>query len=307
MKILRGAIALALACSCLVPLAASAAPRAKAKGGAPYSVPTDVLDAALDCAEGQGKGEPVLLVHGTGVNRRLNFEWNLWPALQAAGFDVCWVELPDASMADIQVAAEYVARAFEVIYQRTGEKVDVIGHSQGGLQPRWAIKWFSSGRYVDDYIGLASPNHGTIVADGSTMCFEACLQMKTTSMFIDALNRGDETPGKISYTNIYTTFDELVQPTGTQALEGGANILIQDVCPGRPVDHVSIVADAVTYELIIGALVGRGTADPAKLPADICTRGQAPGTTYPPPDAFPPDWNDGTFTSEEPPLKPYAR
>jgi triacylglycerol esterase/lipase EstA (alpha/beta hydrolase family) len=45
---------------------------------------------------------------------------------------------------DIQVSSEYVARAVQLMHRKTGEKVDVLGHSQGGLQPRWAIRFFPS-------------------------------------------------------------------------------------------------------------------------------------------------------------------
>jgi hypothetical protein len=174
--------------------------------------------------------------------------------------------------------------------------------------PRWAIKWFASGVHVDDYVGLASPNHGTVVADSFALgCFESCWQMKTTSQFIAALNAGDETPGDIDYTNVYTATDELVQPVGTQDLEGGTNILIQDVCPGRPIDHLGIVADELTYRLALDAFTEDGPADTGRLSADICATAQMEDATLPPQDAFPPDWGDGHFSQEEPPLMPYTR
>ena len=325
MRKIASVVALALSLGALMSPAGARSP-APRSGNAPYSVPLKVLDDAVECRLNwethgllvdyrgaptkslrKGRSEPVLLVHGTGVNRRLNFEWNYWPALIREGFAVCWVELPNAALSDIQIASEYVARGVEVMHARTGEDIDVLGHSQGGLVPRWAIKWFASGDHVDDYVGLASPNHGTAVADSFVLgCMEACWQMKTTSNFIHHLNAGDETPGDTDYTNIYTTTDELVQPTGTQALEGGTNILIQDVCPGRPIDHAGIAADEVTYRLALDAFTKEGTADVGRLPADICTSGQMEDTTLPPSDAFPPDWGDGHFAQEEPPLMPYV-
>jgi hypothetical protein len=65
---------------------------------------------------------------------------------------------------------------------------------------------------------------------------EAGWQMCTDSNFLAALNRGDETPGPIDYTSIYSKTDELVQPVGTHDVEGGTNILLQDLCPGHHVD-----------------------------------------------------------------------
>ena len=128
----------------------------------------------------------------------------------------------------------------EVMHESTGENIDLLGHSQGGLEPRWVIKWFPAGAFVDDYIALATPNHGASMFDKDTADgreIEAGWQMRTDSNFLAALNRGDETPGPIDYTSIYSNTDELIRPVGTQGVEGGANILLQDLCPGRRVDH----------------------------------------------------------------------
>lgn len=279
-------------------------------GKAPYSVPRAELDAARTCAERlrPATRQPVLLVHGTGVNARLNFAWNYIPGLKAQGFQVCWVDLPYAALGDIQVSAEYVARAVEVMAKATGAKVDVVGHSQGGLVPRWAVRYFPSGAAVDDLVMLAAPNHGTLTADAATSSRRqpaAVWQMRVVARFISALNRGDETPGPLSYTSISSAADELVQPLGTQELDGATNILLQEVCPGRPVDHVNIVADGVTWLLVLDALSEPGTADPARLPATACANAQMPYTTLPPLEL--PDWSQDTLTDKEPPIKPYAR
>jgi hypothetical protein len=196
------------------------------------------------------------------------------------------------------------------MHRRTHENVDILGHSQGGLQPRWAIKWFASGRHVGDYIGLASPNHGTTVADGFTMngsmAPPAVWQMRRSAKFIAALNKGDETPRHVHYTNIYTRTDELVQPTGTQALKGGKNILLQDICPERNVDHAGIAGDGLTYNLVIDALTHPGTARVKRLPGNPCSATTVPGSS-PPPSNSAPDYTKGTLTDHEPRLKAYAR
>lgn len=291
---------------------------------APYSVSKAKMKDALECQSGnrishhgasalngKGRKHPVLLVHGTGVNRTQNWDWNYWGTLQDKGWEVCWVNLPHGSIKDIQVSSEYVAHALNLMHRAAGEKIDVLGHSQGGLQPRWAIKWFSAGRHVADYIGLASPNHGTRVANDTSMnegCFEACWQLRRRSNFIKALNRDGETPGRVAYTNIYTTFDELVQPTGTQALKNARNILLQDLCPGRPVDHALIAGDYVTWLLVRDALLNGGSANPRVVDTEDCARAAMPGSESPPAgigDLV--DFTQGEITDHEPRLKRYAR
>jgi triacylglycerol lipase len=279
-------------------------------GDAPYSIGRARLDAALECAtalHGRGRAEPVLLVHGTGVTPQQNWGWSYRPALRTAGFEVCWVTLPDAAFGDIQIPAEYVARAIEVMNERTGERIDVVGHSQGGLSLRWAIKWFPAGAVVDDYVAFASPNHGTrtaISAVRADKCFPACWQMRPGSAFLRALNQDDETPGNISYTSIYTTNDEAVRPARSSSLAGARNVVIQDVCPGRPVEHFLLAGDAVTWELTLDALTNRGPADVARITPIACFKLALPGATL--------NWPergaevDVRYPAKEPRLRAYA-
>jgi triacylglycerol lipase len=257
----------------------------------------------------------VLLVHGTGATGPLNWGWNYAKVLPTLGYDVCMVNLPDRALDDIQVASEYVVYAVRNIAQRSGHKVDVMGHSQGGLEPRWALKWWpDTQQLVDDWVMLASPNHGTVVADypPSGLCTEACYQMSTHSKFIAALNAGDETPGDVSYTSLYSQTDELVQPVTTAPLDGASNVMIQDLCPGRPLEHAAMAADAVTYALVIDAFTHLGPADPARINRNVCSQGTFPGVDVL--SGF------GIFLNEvlsarsnpyhpvagEPPLKPYV-
>jgi triacylglycerol lipase len=222
----------------------------------------------------------VLLVHGTFTNGRENFSWNYELLLPERGFDYCLVTYPERGMGDMQVSAEYVAYAVDAMHERTGRKVDIVGHSQGGMMPRWAVKWWPSVQArVDDYVSLAGPHHGVALADDvENSPFGAppvAWQFDPDSEFVAALNAGDETPGDVDYTSLYSLFDTLVQPVTpvpTAALEWGQdnpkvrNVLLQDVCPARLVDHLTIgTTDRVSMELTLDALSNPGPADPARL------------------------------------------
>lgn len=276
------------------------------------------LDAAVHCPAtfADRAREPVLLVHGTFTDDNYNFAWNYLPALQNLGYDVCTVTLPDHSLGDMQIQAEYVVHAVRVMAARSGERVDIVGSSQGTLHPRWAVRWWPDVRAsVDDLVQLAAPNHGTsVTAFGTSFgrCFASCWQMRQGSDYINALNAGDPTPDGVDVTSLYTLTDELVQPqlpTSTSALEGASNIPLQSLCPGRPVDHVTIsTGDAVGFALTVDALEHEGPADPGRFEVTTCLQPFIPTTN--PLDLLTTDGSasfQGQYVDGEPPLKAYAR
>lgn len=294
-----------------------------------YSVPVAELDAALDCDEFTNTDkEPVLLVHGTFTAGHEQWDWNYAILLRETGHDVCIVTYPDRGFGDQQISAEYVARAVQRIRAESGRKVDMIGHSQGASMPRWAIKWWPSVQAaLDDFVLLAGPVHGTSVASGSLPTGQppAFFQFSPSSNFIQALNEGDETPGPISYTSIYTRYDELVQPVDppTAALDPGiddpavANILLQDVCPGNLADHLTIgTVDRLTQSLTLDAIDNPGPTDLARVGVDEALCALEP--LYVVPDTFPAlaeqfqrsmdsGFPEFETVTEEPPLRDYAR
>jgi hypothetical protein len=281
-------IAAIVALSLAVPAAAGAVTYAPVdQPGPELSVPQDRLDASLECSGNLATGSaPVLLVPGTGSNPQHNFSWNWEPALTKLGISWCAVTLPENALGDIQIAGEYVVNGIRTMYQRAGRRISVIGHSQGGMVPRWPLRfWPDTRAMVDDQIGFAPSNHGTRGAEFlcSVRCAAADWQQSDRSEFIKALNSYQETFPGISYTEIYTHNDVIVTPnsndSGSSSLHGGGgaitNVAIQDVCPLDPSDHLAIgVQDLVAYDLAVDALEHPGPADPARAAASdagICT------------------------------------
>ncbi|MBA3304149.1 MAG: lipase [Acidimicrobiia bacterium] len=311
----RSVIPVALALLMLASASAGCTP-----GDPPLSVPRSKLAAALSCPDRfTSDRQSVLLVHGTFTNPEENFGWNYAGVLPERGYDVCTVRLPGRALEDIQVASEYVVFAVRQMHAASDRRVDILGHSQGGLEPRWALRWWPSLRtQVDDLVTLASPHHGTVVADAAAVngCVPACLQMRRSARFIAALNSVDETPGPVSYTAVYTLTDELVQPvapTPTAALAGASNILVQDLCPGRPVDHVGVVYDAAVHDMVIDAFTRRGPADPDRFDEETCAQVAFDGVDEAALPGFVAaldgmdEFSNTPNSRDEPPLKPYAR
>jgi triacylglycerol lipase len=266
----------------LLVLSLCAAPAAAS--GPALSVPQSQLAAALSCPASfpHTSHEPVLLVHGTGVTAEQSWGWNYGKVLPTLGYDVCTVDLPSKSLGDIQISSEYVVYAIRKIASRSGRKVDVIGHSQGTIQPRWALRWWPDIRTrVDDYISLAGPHHGVVTLDygcSTGWCNAPAWQLRQRARFIAALNASTETPGRPSYTSIYSEDDATIQPVESAELAGATNILIQSICPGHYVDHASLLADAVVYKLVLNALSNRGPARPSAVPPATCSQGYFEGS-----------------------------
>jgi triacylglycerol lipase len=267
-----------------------AAAAASAAADPPITVPRGALRAALQCPQRftHRWHEPVLLVHGTGLNADESWAWNYELALPPSGFDWCAVTLPNRALGDIQVSAEYVVWAVERMHALTHRRVAIITHSQGGLEARWALRFWPRVRAdTADLVDLASPNHGIYAADAcadSGNCWPAVWQMASGSHFLKALNSLSETPGRVSYTQIYSQTDELVEPSSTAQLSGGANtanVAIQSICPGRVVHHAGLLTDPVAWELTLDALTHPGPANPGRIDRGACLETTMPYVTEP--------------------------
>lgn len=294
-------------------------------GAAPPPVPGPALQEsagglaqALSCpATFRGEHEPVLLVHGTGATGESAFSRNYGRVLPDMGYDVCTLELVDYGRGDIQASAERTVYAIRTIAQRSQRKVQVIGHSEGPLPVRWALKWWPDvAPLVDDLIGVAPPYHGWRGTDAFCAggCVPALWQMRRESKFMAVFNTGDETPGDVSYTSVYTMTDQLVQPWWTAELRGGSNIRIQDVCPGRASEHQAMVYDASVWAVVVDALTHPGPADLSRVDRSLCGQLTMPGVT--PADLAAGEADASTVgtsrlnehhVDREPPLAPYTR
>jgi triacylglycerol lipase len=257
--------------------------------GPPLQVSEATMAAALSCPDSfAGVHEPVLLVHGTTLTARSNWAWNYAKTLPTQGFDVCLVDLPDRARADIQLSSEYVVYAIRTMAAKSGGKVDVVGFSQGPLEPRWAVKWWPDARdRVDDLVAMAGVAHG--FTETEVICARSCIapfwQMKPDSQFLAALNTGDESPGDIDYTSVYSRTDQFVWLAGaggnpwddSASIDGAVNVAVQDLCPGRSVDHIQVVYDAAVHAVVFDALAHDGAADPSRVDRSVCLDHAMPG------------------------------
>jgi triacylglycerol esterase/lipase EstA (alpha/beta hydrolase family) len=311
------------------PTAAATAPYAPLdRKGPALSVPARTLAASLHCNGPVTKRgpAPILLVPGTTMDPQVGFSWNYARAFDALGWRWCAVTMPFDATGDVQVAGEYVVHAVRTLSRASGQKVDVLGWSQGGMVPRWALRfWPDTRALVDDVIGLSPSNHGTTVADVAcqSSCTPANWQQRSISAFTAALNSGAETFAGISYTVAYTQLDEIVVPnvgpTASSRLRTGAgsiaNVATQEVCPANAADHFAIGSyDAVGYALAVDALTHPGPAVPDRIARTVCLQPFQPGVD---PLTFATDYaafvayagnseGNAAGAPAEPALKPYV-
>lgn len=252
---------------------------AHAAGGPSLLTPESKLAAAVHCDDGIGRAgkTPLLFIPGTTVTGDENFAWNFIHAMKAQGRPSCWVDYPDRGWKDLQVSAEYVVHAIRATAAKAGRKISLVGHSQGGLQAVWAMRfWPDLKDKVDDVITLGSPVHGSVVATAYcavsllTGCPEAFRQFTWNSRWSQAVLR-DPLPAGPSFTQIYTKTDEFAAPgRAASELPGATQVGVQDICPLRPVGHLQLAVDNVSYHLALDALDHEGPSVAARISTSTC-------------------------------------
>lgn len=276
----------------LAPLAMSATP-AGAGGFAPLDQPgpgleqsATALAAALRCPVDLATVavDPVLLVPGTRLSPQVNFGWNWVPALHARGIPTCTVALDDRGHSDIQLSVENVVHAIRRVHEITGRPVRVVGYSQGGVLPRWALRfWPDLRQIVSEVVTLAGVHNGTTSTDALCLvgCAPALFQLRPGTRAIAALNSLTTTYPGVAVTSVYSRYDELATPNlGGEAstLQGATNVALQDVCPANVSEHLTTgTTDPVAFALALDALTHDGPADPERIPQSVCTQTLLPG------------------------------
>ncbi|RNA66615.1 esterase/lipase family protein [Alteribacter keqinensis] len=165
--------------------------------GAP---PLGANDPACELTE--DKPKPVILVPGTFERSAQNW-LKLSPVLANEGHCVYALNYgfthAGASTGPIEDSAEELSSFIDNVLELTGaEQVDIVGHSQGGMMPRYYIKNLGGAEYVDNLIAFVPSNHGTdglvgfkrLTSDVSDVASStACQQQLTGSEFLENLNR----------------------------------------------------------------------------------------------------------------------
>jgi triacylglycerol lipase len=208
-------------------------------------------------------------------------ELGLQRVLRASGHPVCTVALPHRAELDLQVSVEYVVHAVRAAHSRSGRRIAVIGHSQGGVLIPWALRfWPDLAGMVDDAIALSGPQGGTDL--GNVLCLagrcpDVAWQMRTGSAWTTALT-AEPLPAAVSFSSIGSRTDQVVFPAPhATRFPGAANVLAQDICPLRPIGHLGMLSDAAVHALVMDAITHPGPVQPERVSRTVCALVDYPG------------------------------
>lgn len=109
---------------------------------------------------------PILLVHGIFFRdfEKLNY-WGRIPEELSKNGAVIYYGNHSSSLAIKDSAKELADRIKKIVKETGCEKVNIIAHSKGGLDVRYAISKLGMDKYVASLSTINTPNHGCIFAD----------------------------------------------------------------------------------------------------------------------------------------------
>ncbi|AZS88163.1 alpha/beta fold hydrolase [Streptomyces griseoviridis] len=269
------AVLLAAAVS-VIPATAAHAASAPSTGWNDYS-----------CKPSAAHPRPVVLVHGTFANSVDNW-LGLAPYLEDRGycvFSLDYGRLPGVpligGLGPVDASAAQLSTFVDKVLAATGAaKADLVGHSQGGMMPRYYLKFLGGAAKVNALVGIAPSNHGTDldgltnllpyfpgVGDLLTTKTPALADQVVGSALLTKLNAGGDTVPGVHYTVIASKYDEVVTPYRSQFLSGSdvRNVLLQNLCAVDLSEHVLIgLTDRIAFHEVANSL------DPAHATPTTC-------------------------------------
>lgn len=138
---------------------------------------------------------PVVLIHGTGFRDRkwLNYWGRIPKTLMSRGCEIYYGN--QDSWATIEQNAVTVKKSIEEVLLASGaEKVNLIAHSKGGLDARYAISTLGMADRTVSLTTMACPHHGSKTMD--FVCKLPAFLFRVVSVFINLWFRllGDRNP-----------------------------------------------------------------------------------------------------------------
>lgn len=224
---------------------------------------------------------PVVLLPGTFANIGEDFV-ALSPMLKNAGycvfatnFGMTWLSAGRVGGLDSEITSgDQVATFINKVLATTGaQKVDIVGHSQGGAIGMNYIKLHGGANKVARWIGWGHSSNGTTLSGLRTgaaalgilgivnvglaaLSAQSLVDQQVGSAYSKKLWATPGLPSGPKYLTIQTTKDAVVTPYSSQSLPGATNTVIQSFCPSSTVGHIGLFLDKPTLNLTMNFLAG---------------------------------------------------
>ncbi|MEV0032935.1 alpha/beta fold hydrolase [Nocardia sp. NPDC050793] len=256
-----------------------------------------------DCKPTAEHPNPVVLLHGTWLNAYDTFAY-MSPRLARAGYCVFAFNFGRSGLMEggglgavlpgrfgvgpMEESSRQLSEFVEQVRSATGaDKVDIVGHSQGGTVANRYLKFDGGEGKVGKLITFGATHHGTSLMGIATLgrainnlgvnilgFYEPIvglsnIQQAVGSSFYAALNAaGDTVPG-VTYTSVGSRYDEISNPYDWTFLKAGPdatvdNITLQAGCEQDISDHLTMMYSPRSTSIALRAL------DPAAQPELAC-------------------------------------
>ncbi|MGF6885661.1 triacylglycerol lipase [Nocardia sp. GAS34] len=201
----------------------------------------------------KGDRDPVLVIGGIAADRARLETLRVW--LGDHGYSAFSMVLSGnpTGTAPISESARALADKVAHIRQQTGaRRVDLVGHSMGGLAQRDYVKFLGGMDSVGTYIDYGTPEKGDDLGSVCSRVSPGCRDLVPGSEFLTRLNAAPMVPAGL------TAYHFFSESAGAEKnpLDGATNASIQSFCPGRTVDHGQEPIDGALQQLIDSALRG---------------------------------------------------
>ncbi|KAF9438667.1 hypothetical protein BGZ76_006040 [Entomortierella beljakovae] len=230
-----------------------------------------------NCKPSAAHPRAIVLVHGLIANG-----WDNWlymaPRFVLKGYCVyslTYGELPGipllAGLDFMENSAQQLATFVDKVLVATNTtKVNLVGHSQGSLMPRYYLKNLGGASKVDKFaafgtiaygtdllsivpfltnLGLYDPIHKIL----DPVC-HSCFQFLIGSKFLTDLNAGGDTVPGVQYRFIVSKYDEVVTPYTNGKLRDNnplaQNIVLQDLCSVDFAEHAIQMLDPIVFNKV---------------------------------------------------------
>ena len=149
---------------------------------------------------------PILLIHGMGFrdNKIINYWGRIPTILEECDCKIFYGN--QDSNADIETNGEVIKNRIQSIIEETGtEKVNIIAHSKGGLDARYAISKLNIGDKVASLTTISTPHNGSETVD--LLMRLPDIMVKIAGKLTDIVFRlcGDKKPNSYKVFHAFTT------------------------------------------------------------------------------------------------------